>query len=91
MEIIFGIQDAKHPSLPLSAQEMVNCYTEQPIQNSRATAPVISCYGITTHSDLAGIISTKVINDVFYVLTSEGLYTVRQLSAHKKHHLSPLC
>ena len=74
MEVIFGLQSAKHRSLPISSQEMINCYAEQPIQNSRATVPIISSYGITTHTNFENIVSTKVINNIFYVLTTTGLY-----------------
>jgi hypothetical protein len=75
-EIRFGVQDALHPSRPVSAQQMVNCYLSPSTPGSRTQAYVESSYGITTVSDIIAPKGAASINGELYVTDSTTLYKV---------------
>jgi hypothetical protein len=78
VRIQFGSQSYQHTSLPLSAQEMVNCYLEPAPPGSKSLAATTGCYGITAISTIGtgavrGVLS---LNNRLFVVSGSALYEV---------------
>jgi hypothetical protein len=76
VRIQFGSQSYQHTSLPLSAQEMVNCYLEAAPPGSKSLAATAGCYGIAAISTIGtgpirGVLS---LNNRLFVVSGEWLY-----------------
>lgn len=78
MQIPFGTAAYKLRSLPLSAQEMVNCYLEQAPPQAKTFAAVIQAQGIKDFATV-GSGNTRggiVVNGVLYSVVGEVLYRI---------------
>jgi hypothetical protein len=81
VQIPFGINSYRHTSLPLSAQDLVNCYLEPAPPNAKTLAAVIASYGVDT---LAAIGSGSLrggafIRGILYIVSGTTLYRVSAL------------
>lgn len=81
MRIQFGSQSYKHASLPLSSQEMVNCYLEPAPPGAKTLAAVPGCHGITEFAEAGSgpIRGGLYVNGKLYVVSGTGLYSVSSL------------
>lgn len=76
MRIPFGSMSYQHRSLPLSAQQMVNCYLEAAPAQSKTFAAVVQSYGIRQLSTVGtGYLRGGIVrNGIPYVVAGETLY-----------------
>lgn len=81
MRLQFGTQSYQHASIPLSAQEMVNCYLEPAPPGAKTLAAVPGCYGIDEFATVGPgpIRGGLFIKGKLYVVSGTGLYSVSSL------------
>lgn len=83
MEIAFGTGAFRVRSLPLSAQDLVNCYLEAAPPKAKTFAAVVQAYGIKAHVTI-GTGKTRggiVVNGVLYTVVGQFLYRIPALGA----------
>ena len=76
--ILFAIESAESRSLPLSAQRLVNLFTEKQDQTAKAQTPLFGAPGMAafTAAGRGPIRGAWVMNDVLYVVSNWDLYQV---------------
>lgn len=82
MLLRFGTGSYQSRSLPLSSQQMVNCYLEVAPPGAKTPVAVISSYGISPHGAVGAgpVRGGTVVNGSPFVVAGNGLY---RLSADK--------
>jgi hypothetical protein len=76
MLLRFGTGAYQSRALPLSSQQMVNCYLEIAPPGAKTPVAVVSSYGITTHGTAGEgpIRGGTVVNGIPYVVSGNSLY-----------------
>jgi hypothetical protein len=78
-QIQFGVQAYQHESLPLSSQNMRNCYLEPAPPAAKTAAAVVCAFGVKTHvtvgaGPLRGVLF---VNQTAYVVSGTDLYSIK--------------
>jgi hypothetical protein len=78
MQIPFGIGSYRLRSLPLSAQQMVNCLLEVAPPQSKTYAAIVQAYGVLPYLTIGGgnVRGGIVVNGVLYAVVGELLYRI---------------
>lgn len=76
--ILFAVESAQSRSLPLSAQRLVNLFTERQPAEAKSPVPLFGVPGLTSFSNPGGgpIRGAWNMNDVLYVVSGPDLYTI---------------
>lgn len=79
----FGIQSYAHPSVPISAQRVVNCFAEKQPPDAKTQVALLGCPGVIQFADLSGtsIRGADVMGGVLYAVCGTTLYSVSSTGA----------
>jgi len=82
MRIPFGTQSYKHTSLPISAQQMVNCYLEPAPPQAKTFAAVVTAFGVAAWAaSLGEFRGAKLIRGALYWVAGSTLYRINSTGA----------